>query len=564
MKFKTLTTIFAWILITFSLELTAGNVTILTHGFKDGAGNTNSWIWNMAYRIGDYERRTTEYGSNLSRTFYKMYFENGVVKSTLMFGPDPKQNPSGDIIIVLDWTPQNGGVLTYEAVSTIEVSASIARFLVTDLAFKGINGPITQFPIHLIGHSRGGSLVCEIGKRLGEYGIFVHHITTLDPHPLNNDGFGGFWENLLAGTVIDGSARFGISYNVIFSDNYYQQNNDLYPNGTYVEGAANRNLNKELKLLLNNGDDEHYEVHLWYHCTLTESFPATSDGNKSVLQYERNNWFTTNENRGRSSGYYSSNRAGQKFDYFTISGYHSDFLNCLQFGIGNQFKNYRAKAPSRIYGNKSKNILGLESMNTHLGNTKNFDFGGPIEFIQTTKNGTNILDFVLIYQADYPNSIPYEELPLYLFADSDESLLNDITEVEKVSIPSTGEWSINRLIVNYSNIVSRLKPGAYRLGAIIGDGLDARQYYAKERVIVEPDVKIAWSLNNTDGSFVFWLYGTKGRQYLLHKSFDLKNWEQIYSGTFQEREKGVLEGLDVVTFVKIDNNPKTFYKLSYK
>ena len=547
-----------------TLNLVATNVTIITHGFKDGASNTNSWIWNMAFKIGDYERRSVEYGSNASRTFYKIYFENGIAKSSLMFGTDPKQNPSGDIIIVLDWTPQNGGILTYEAVSTIEVSASIARLLVTDSAFKGINGPITQFPIHLIGHSRGGSLVCEIGKRLGEYGIYIHHITTLDPHPLNNDGFGGLLENFLAGTVIDGTARFGISKNVVFSDNFYQQDNNFYPNGTPVEGAANRNLSQELKLLLNNGDNEHYEVHLWYHCTLTESFPYTSDGNKSVLQQERNRWFTTNENRGRAAGYYSSNRAGQKVDSFNIFGYDSDFLNCIQFGVGDQIKNYRAKAPSRIYGNKSKNILGLESMNRHLGSISNIDFGAPIEFIQTTKTETNNLDFLLIYQADFPNSTPHQEIPLNLFVDSDETTLNDVAEVEKVFIPSTGEWSMNRLIVNYSNIVSRLKPGAYRVGAVIGDGMDSRQYYAKERIIVEPDVKITWSLNNTDGSFVFWLYGTKGRQYLLHKSFDLKNWEQIYSGTFQERESGVLEGLDVVTFVKIDNNPKTFYKLSYK
>lgn len=573
MKYKTIKSILAYLLFLSSLNLIGGNVTIITHGFNNVGTMTNGWLWNLAKQIGTYEKRKSEYGGNDLKTFYQVQIVNDNFKSKLMdFGTEFKNNPSGDIIIVLDWNPYSSSPFSPVVASTSEIAPFIARMLLQDGAFDGIKGPLTQFPIHLIGHSRGGSLVCEIGRALGEYGIYTHQITTLDPHPLNNDGFGNVLELIFAGSVVDGSAKDGITKSVVFADNYYQQNNSIAPNGTFVNGAANRNLSTNFVFPLRVGDDEHGLVHTWYYATTYDEFPYISNGKVNIYPDERVKWFSAAENIGKNAGYYYSYRGGQKLDSFSIKGYDEVFLDNVLYGAGQYGNKSRINPPKRIYGNKSKNILGLFSTSTNLLESKTFEFGNPVEYIQTTRIGNQNLGFKIVYQADFPGSQPNESIPLKVFIDKFENIHygNNRTEDtnsivgELVTLPSTGEWNINNAIIDYSNLVSRLKPGFYRVGAVIGDGLDSRIYYANERIFVEPDAKISWTLNKEDGSFAFWLYGTKGRQYLLHKSVDLNNWEQIYSGTFQERENGVIEGLDVVTFIKIENNAKTFYKLSYK
>jgi hypothetical protein len=549
------------ILVIFATSVFGGNVTIITHGWNSNASDTNGWVWDMAYSIGNYEKRIQEYGGNSAKTFYKMHFDNGVLKSDLMFGQVPINNPSGDIIVALDWNPYSG-VPLLAITSTVTMSEYIARFLVSDNAFFGINGPITQFPIHLIGHSRGGSLVCEIGKRLAEYGIYVHHTTTIDPHPIFNDGFDGWRELLVSNGDMDGSATNGIGKNIIFADNYFQL--DGPPEGVFVNGAANRNLSVELNSKIANLSTVlwHTLTHLWYHSTIEEPGLFLSHGDIRLYSTDRPKWFSESEKNGRNAGYYSSYRAGQSIDSFTIRGYHPDFLNSISYGTGNTYNNYRFQSIQRKYGNKAKNILCLESMNTNKVKYKNYQFGEPIEFIQTTRIGKEDLNYLLVYQADFPNSKPYEELPLHLFVDSDENIFNDVIEVEKVSVPSTGEWQMQRIVLNYSNIVSRLKPGIYRVGAIIGDGIDARHYYSNQRVFVEPDAKIDFKYISQTSNYGFILYGTSDREYVFQRSYDLKNWENISAGRFMKFEDGNPSGRDVVYSVGM--GPQTYWRLSYK
>ena len=44
-----------------------------------------------------------------------------------------------------------------------------------------------------------------------------------------------------------------------------------------------------------------------------------------------------------------------------------------------------------MYGNKSKNILSLFSVNTNQSQTKTYDFGEPIDFTLTTRVGNSNL-----------------------------------------------------------------------------------------------------------------------------------------------------------------------------
>ena len=579
MKYKTIKSILAYLLFLGSLNLIGGNVTIITHGFnsKNFGYNTNSWIWKMAFTIGDYEKRTVEYGKNDDKTFYLVGFDENdsfKIKSKLVLGKSIRENPSGDIIVVLDWNPYSGDTSwiaggTSGIRSTIPVSKLVADFLVTDGSFKEINGPITQFPIHLIGHSRGGSLVCEIGKRLGEFGIYVHHITTLDPHPLDNDGFGGIFESFVTFGITDGTAKQGILKNVIFADNYYQLNNISLPNGTEVFGAANRNVSSETKIPLRSGADEHGLVHAWYYATTHDNYPFNY-GKVDLFQDERAKWFTQEEQKGKTAGYIYSFRAGQRLDNFSINGYEKDFLNNIKFGAGESGKHFRSGQPQRLFGNKAKNILALFSINSTISNMKPYSFGEPIDYTQTTRINDSNLKYNLIYQADFPNSKPYEPIPLSIFIDKYENIhfglnrLEDTNSIvfESFTIPSTGEWNINKVTLDYSNLVALKTPGLYRVGAVIGDDIDARVFYSNERIFVEPDAKIDFKFTPQENNYAFFLYGTVDREFIFQRSFDLKNWENISTGRFMKFEDGNLSGRNII--YSNGTNPQTYWRLVYK
>src|SRR5581483_5357516 len=148
-------------------------------------------------------------------------------------GAPPSITDSGEIIIALDWGPLADG----NSYNTYQVASAVVPALLSTNFIPELNGhALVEMPLHLVGHSRGGSLMCEISRQLGTNGLWIDQLTTLDPHPLNNDGF--TLDSFLY-SAVDAPAH---TYeNVLFHDNYWQDL-ALFVYGEPVSGAYVRQL----------------------------------------------------------------------------------------------------------------------------------------------------------------------------------------------------------------------------------------------------------------------------------------------------------------------------------
>jgi hypothetical protein len=184
------------------------------------------------------------------------------------------QNPSefrlegsrdAEAVIVLDWSAISAtDYIVFSEAKTQTVADEVANFILgTTGEFSLLAKDILASPIHLIGHSRGGSLMAFLARRLGENGIWVDQVTTLDPHPVIGD-YGNGWYDSIKPTS-----------NVVFADNYWRSDgpNPLEPfdfDGEAVPGAHDVSL-LESKLSGPGYGLEHSDVHLWYHGTFSTS-----------------------------------------------------------------------------------------------------------------------------------------------------------------------------------------------------------------------------------------------------------------------------------------------------
>lgn len=192
-----------------------------------------------------------------------------------------------ETVVLLDWLAVAGSWPLSETGSgirsTVDVAAAVAPCLYEPLSALGLNEPLAQGPVQLIGHSRGGSLVGELAKDLGEQGLWVDQVTTLDPHPLTNTGL----DLAAAPGIVD--APMTAWNNVVFWDNYWEDT-FLYPNGEAITGVANNPGSPDSTVPLTFPSDgyptlsggSHSDVHLWYQGTLnTEATVCLAE------------WFTT-------------------------------------------------------------------------------------------------------------------------------------------------------------------------------------------------------------------------------------------------------------------------------
>ena len=219
-------------------------------------------------------------------------------------GAAPSSWANADIVVLLDWSDISGALFGGYSRPSAHTGAAVAEKLLAAHLIPDLAAPLAELPLHLVGHSRGASVISEIARGLGQRGVWVDQLTFLDPHPVDGVREPLFTPNL-------GDAPMRVFQNVQFADNYWRSegNGSFDFTGEAVNGAYNLQLTESV--MTGTGYDyEHSDTHLWYHGTIGQPDDSppfqNSDGGASV----GGNWYSTPHPSRGASGYFYSRIVG--------------------------------------------------------------------------------------------------------------------------------------------------------------------------------------------------------------------------------------------------------------
>lgn len=304
----------------YPTDTQAAGVTLITHGWNSG---TTGWMGNWSEAI---RTRLQAISGTPTLTQYTIFATAdgilGPVSVTLgpRVGNAPQSIKSGEIVLLLDWSDIDVH-LGPEGRDTTTVAEAVVAQLVNPVFIPDLGGhSVAELPVHLIGHSRGGSLVCELARLLGERGIWVDQVTTLDPHPLQGGTKStGDLEGLGTPKFNWNDALPRIYTNTLFADNYHRD--DETPadfDGMSVVGAYNRYLTGIVDSDLPDSADagyfyEHSDVHLWYYGTIDTEAPTVNGDGEEITEAMRQGWWVDGEEYGAKTGFYFSQIAAHEW-----------------------------------------------------------------------------------------------------------------------------------------------------------------------------------------------------------------------------------------------------------
>jgi hypothetical protein len=479
----------------------ATGVTIITHGYDS---NADDWVRGMADQIPNYYRfpgtNFTTYKLTLTTDGTYYYYQWARTN-----GSAPAVTDSGEIIVKLDWSQMAGGTALYD-ISTYDVAGVASWVFQQTNSFTDLGGhALAEFPIHLVGHSRGGSLMNEISRLLGTNGVWVDHLTTLDPHPLNNDG------NVDLFFPTDASAASTYA-NVLFRDDYWQNLGDglITPNGEPASGAYDR----QLYTLSGGYSSSHSDVHLWYHGTIDWRNPAF-DNAASITSAERASWWVPYEDQGVIAGFY----------YSLIGG--GNRLSADQ-PIGQGFPAIRDGYNQAwdLGAGTSANRASLAANNGSWPNLIKFN---RIDTNQVVQGQSTSVKF--FYQWAQPNTT---NATVSFYIDDDFNPLNTNQKLLKqMSVPGNGASSISYGTASLTLDATNAAPGYHALYAKITGGGRTRYLYAPELVQVV-SIRQAPTLDLTElnaSQFRIGVSGLVGQTIVLQNSTNLQTWLPLATNT---------------------------------
>lgn len=464
----------------------AGGVTIITHGF---AANVTDWIIPMAGKIGGYPgfpgMNYSCYEISITRNGSGQY----VASASLIGGVPPLQTDSGEIVVKLDWSTLSSNGTSTTTVAQTAVGAVLSPTLIPDLGGHSLG----ELPLHLIGHSRGGSVITEMARLLGGQGLWVDHVTTLDPRPVAQFG----------------DAAVTTWANVLYADNFWQNMGDglFVPNGQSLFGAYNRKL-----LDLNGGySSSHSDAHLWYHGTIDLATPAT-DTQATISTTQRATWWTASEMQGAGAGF-----------LYSLIG-RGDRLSDLEpAGAGN---GHVSDGFNRKWDLGAGPAANRTALATNAGLWPN-----PIRLL-AVEHATEARDATLYYQSGASGSGTVS-LDLFLDPDANPYNGNEIAVDHRLLAQTgTNAVTVRSLSVN----TAAASPGSYNVCARLTDSGRSRYLYATDPIVIMPVNSFPWidgdSLSRSGGVMRFDVHAAPGQTVTVEVSNDLITWTSLETHTF--------------------------------
>ena len=467
----------------------AGGVTLITHGFNSDVA---SWILPMQGRIAHYgalsPTNTTCYTIAITKNAQGQF----VAAATFISGTNPVVAASGEMLLKLDWS----SLSSFGGTSTTNIAIAAAQALLATDLIPALGGhALVEMPLHLAGHSRGASVVAELARLLGAEGIWVDHLTTLDPVPVASLG----------------DPPMALYANVLYADNYWQNLNVLFdPQGQSFTGAYNRKLTN----LTGAATSAHSDVHLWYHGTIDFTTPLTVDG-ATITSAERQNWWTPFEQQGTNAGFCLSligggDRLSSAEPAGVGNGRISDGFN-RNYPLGGGSPANRIDLPANRGAWPNPILL------THTA-TSPLPAGATFDFTLQHQSGTN----------------PAVNVTLQVFLDRDANPWSgNETLVYAEVLAGTGTNATASATRTAPTDAAFLEPGTYRLLTRLSMDGHTRFLYAPTPVTLTPSLAapslVSLGLNN--GAFKLRVNGFAGQKIVTEASTDLAQWTAIATNT---------------------------------